>query len=67
MDVSIKRRAMRRCHSWYTMIKWGHLKDEKHSVFLQKILKEGCVKLLRSENATWNKMALRELIGFGPS
>jgi hypothetical protein len=45
------------------------------SVFLQKILKEGCVKLHRSENDMWNKMtyeirkeakkALGELIGFG--
>jgi len=67
MDVSIKRRAKRRCHSWYTRIKWWHLKNEKQSVFLQKILKEGCVKLRRSENATWNKMTLEELIGFGPS
>jgi len=68
MDVSIKRRAKRRCHSWYTRIKWWHLKDEKQSVFLQqKKLKEGCVKLYRSENATWNKMPLGELIGFGPS
>jgi len=67
MDVSIKRRAKRRCHSWYTRIKWWHLKDEKQSVFLQKILKEGCVKLHRSKNAMWNKMTLGELIGFGPS
>jgi len=40
----------------------------KNKVFsYKKILKEGCVKLHRSENATWNKMALGELIGFGPS
>jgi low affinity Fe/Cu permease len=48
------------------------------SVFLQNILKEGCVKLHRSENDTWNKMTYEirkvatkktpeELIGFGTS
>ena len=60
-----------------TRIKWWHFKDEKQSVFLQKILKEDCVKLHRSKNVVWKKMAyeirkvakktLGELIGFGPS
>jgi len=77
MDARVMRRERRRWHNWDTRIKWWHLKDEKQSVFLQKVLKEGCVKLHRSENGAWNKMAgeikkvakytLGELIGFGSS
>jgi len=77
MDVRVMRREKRRCHNWDTRIKWWHLKDKKQSVFLQNILKEGCVKLHRSENGVWNKMTyeirkvakktLGELIGFGRS
>jgi len=76
IDARVKRREKRRCHSWDIRIKWWHLKDEKQSVFLQKILKEGCVKLHRSENDKWNKMTyeirkvakktLEKLIGFRP-
>jgi hypothetical protein len=77
MDVRVKRKAKMRCHDWDTRIKWWHLKDEKHIVFLQKILTEGCAKLRRSENNMWNKMTyeisksaketLGELIDFEPS
>ncbi|KEH36541.1 PIF1-like helicase [Medicago truncatula] len=51
------------------------LGGDLNGVFLQKILKEGCVKLHISKNDTWNKMTydirkvaketLEELIGFG--
>jgi len=57
MNVRVKRRVDRRCHGWDTRIKWWHLNNEKQSVFLQKILKEGYVKLHRSENDMWNKIA----------
>ena len=59
MDVRVKRREKMKCHDWDTRIKWWHLKDEKHSIFLQKILKEGCTKLHRSENDMWNKWHMR--------
>jgi hypothetical protein len=78
MDVRVKRRVVRRCHGCGTRIIWWHLKNEKQSVFYkQNKLKEGYVKIQRSENDMWNKMTyeirklaketLGELIDFGPS
>jgi len=57
MDVRVKEKEKRRCYSWDTQIKWWHLKNGKQSVFIEKILKQGCVKLHKNENDMWDKMS----------